>query len=180
MKRNMLIAGIVSLVMASAASGQTNLRSEPGYVDLEAMESWFGEEPYLFVNVKGALLNLVAEASRFEDPDLADLLHRLKAVQVRGYKSDRSDAKAIRSRASNFARELEKKGWETAVRVRDDDEHVELFMKSDGDVIAGLMIVVAKDDDDETVFVNIVGDIDPAQIGRLGRKFDIDELERDW
>ncbi len=179
MKMKLMTLGIACLVATTAVQAQTDLTKEPGYVDLDAMEAWFGEEPFLFVSVKGVLLNLVAEASSIEDPDLADLLRKLKAVQVRGYKNDGVDLKAIRGRASAFTRDLERKGWEAAVRVRDKGEQVELLMRSDGEAIAGLMIVVAKDDD-EMVFVNIVGDIEPSQIARLGRKFDIDELERDW
>jgi hypothetical protein len=44
------------------------------------------------------------------------------------------------------------------------------------DRIAGL-VVMAVEPGDEAAFVNIVGDIDPAQIGRLGRKFDIEPLD---
>jgi hypothetical protein len=179
MKFKLMIMGVVCLVAATTVKGQAEWTKEPGYVDLDAMGTWFDEEPFLFVSVKGVLLNLVAEASSLDDPDLADLLRKLKAVQVRGYKNDGVDLKAAHGRATAFTRDLEKKGWEPAVRVRDEDERVELLMRSDGKVIAGLMIVVSNEKD-ETVFVNIVGDIDPSQIARLGRKFDIDELERDW
>ncbi|MDX1739798.1 MAG: DUF4252 domain-containing protein [Rhodothermales bacterium] len=179
MKKKLITLGIVCLMASTGAQAQTDLTKEPGYVDLDAMEQWFDEEPFLFVSVKGVLLNLVAEASSIEDPDLADLLRKLKAVEVRGYKNNGAEIKAMRGRASAFTRDLERKGWEAAVRVRDDGEQVDLLMRSNGQAIAGLMIVVA-DDDDEMVFVNIVGDIEPSQIARLGRKFDIDELERDW
>ncbi len=179
MKQKLIVLGVACLLAATGARAQEELSKEPGYVDLDAMEEWFGAEPFLFVSVKGVLLNLVAEASSLEDPDLADLLRKLKAVQVRGYKDMGEDLRAVRGRASAFTRDLERKGWEPAVRVRDEDEQVELLMKADGNAIAGLMIVVASDED-EMIFVNIVGDIEPSQIARLGRKFDIDELERDW
>ena len=179
MKKQAILFGMTALLAVTVATAQDDLRRQPGYVDLDAMETWFGEEPFLFVSVKGVLLELVAEASAIEDPDLADLLRRLKAVQVRGYKSSGVDMKAMRSRASSFTRDLEKKGWEPAVRVRDEEEQVDLLMRSNGNAIAGLMIVVANGDK-EAVFVNIVGDIDPSQVARLGRKFDIKELERDW
>lgn len=178
-RRIVMFIGMAALLTVPAAMGQADLSKEPGYVDLDAMESTFGEEPFLFVSVKGVLLNLVAEASSIEDPELADLLRKLKAVEVRGFKMGEVDARAMRTEASRFARELQKRGWEQAVRVRDEDEQVDLLLRSDGKTIAGLVVVVASDDD-ETVFVNIVGEIDPSQLARLGRKFDIDELERDW
>lgn len=179
MKMKLMILGMAGLVAATTAVAQTELESEPGYVDLDTMESWFGEEPYVFVSVKGVLLNLVAEASAIEDPDLADLLRKVKAVQVRGFKSGHVDKGELASNASRFVKDLERKGWEAAVRVRDEEEHVDLLLRSRGSSIAGLMIVVANEED-EAVFVNIVGDIDPSQVARLGRKFDIDELDRDW
>ncbi len=179
-RRSILVGLFAAALLVPAAFAQASLDKEPGYVNLSTMESWFGDEPFLFVNVKGALLNLVAEASRSEDEELSNLLHRLKAIQVRGFKNDGANRDDIRRKTSGFARELARDGWETVVRVRQDDEHVDLFLKSNGNNISGLMIMVVKDEDDETVFVNIVGDIDPEQVGRLGRKFNIRELEREW
>ena len=40
-----------------------------------------------------------------------------------------------------------------------------------------MVVMVVAPGDDETVFVSIVGEIDPEQIGRLGRKFDIEPLD---
>jgi len=34
-------------------------------------------------------------------------------------------------------------------------------------------------DEGESVYLNIVGNIDPEQIGRIGEKFDLEGL-RDW
>ena len=49
-----------------------------------------------------------------------------------------------------------------------------------GDNIDGLVVMVVSDDD-EAVFVNVVGTIDPAQIGRIGHSFRIDALDDiDW
>ena len=89
MWKRMLCCGLVMLMAASAAWAQDDLKSDPGYVDLDQFDGWFDEEPSIIVNIKGALLKLVAEASRYEDPELADLLHKLKAVQVRGFDLDR-------------------------------------------------------------------------------------------
>jgi hypothetical protein len=43
------------------------------------------------------------------------------------------------------------------------------------DGIVGLCLMVESDED--AVFINIVGDIDPGALGRLGRKFNIVPLE---
>ena len=57
------------------AQNQRNARSHPGYVNLERMgdlSDLFESDAVIEVNVEGALMKLVAEASRFEDPELAD------------------------------------------------------------------------------------------------------------
>lgn len=176
MWKRILLCAVVLLAVAGTAWAQ-DLEDDPGYVDLDAIEGWFDKEPSIIVNVKGALLDLVAEASRYEDPDLADLLRKLKSVQVRGYNLRWADFERVQQQTKVLARRLEAQGWDTVVRVRDDDEDVNIHVRVDDGAIAGMVVMVISPDDDETVFVNIVGEIDPAQIGRLGRKFDIEPLD---
>lgn len=166
------------LCLLAGTAGAQALERDPGFVDLVTIESWFDSEPNVVVNIKGALLNLVAEASRYEDPELADLLRKLKAIQVRGFTMRRTDFGAVEERTADLARHLEASGWDTVVRVRevDNGERVDVFVRVANDAIAGMMVMVVDSYEDETFFVNIVGEIDPAQIGRIGRTFDIDPL----
>ncbi len=177
MWKRMLCCGLVMLMAAGAAWAQDDLKNDPGYVDLDQFDGWFDEEPSIIVNIKGALLKLVAEASRYEDPELADLLHKLKAVQVRGFDLDWDSFRGVEQRTRAFAKSLEDKGWDTVVRVRDDDESVHIHVRVNDGSIAGMMVVVISHDDDESFFLNIVGEINPEQIGRIGRKFDIEPLD---
>ena len=157
---------------------QERLEREPGYFDLAAVEGWFDGEPWLEVNIKGALLKLVAEASRYEDPELTDLLNKLKAIQVRGYPLSWSQYETIERQTSTLAKRLETQGWDTGARVRERDERTDVYMKVHGGNIAGLAVLVLEPgSDDGAVFVNIVGQIDPEQIGRLGSKFNIGPLK---
>jgi hypothetical protein len=61
-------------------------------------------------------------------------------------------------------------------RIREDENEVYLYVKEHGEEIDGLTAMVISEEG-EAVFVNIVGHIDPSQIGRIGRRFDIDELD---
>ena len=177
MWKRTLAAAVAMLLLAGAAYAQDDLRREPGYLDLDEITGWVEKEPKIIVNVKGALLNLVAEASRYEDPELYDLLRKLKSVQVRGYDLGWSEVREVQGRINTLAGRLEDEGWDTVVRVRDDEEDVHIHVRVDDGVIAGMVVMVVSPEEDETVFVNIVGQIDPEQIGRIGRKFDIDPLD---
>jgi hypothetical protein len=170
----LLCIGLAGPVQAQKK--QVDLDKEPGYLNLEFVEQWFDKDPKIIVNIKGALLDLVAEASRYEDPDLAELLHKLKAIQVRGFALRRSEFDAVTDRANGLAKQLESDGWDTVVRVRDYDENVDIFVRVHDGAIAGMIVMAVSPDDDETFFVNIVGDINPEEIGRIGRKFDINPL----
>ena len=177
MWKRILPCALLMLALAGAAWAQDDLKRDPGYIDLDEIEQWFDKEPSIIVNVKGALLNLVAEASRYEDPELADLLRKLKSVQVRGYDMRWADFEDVQERTKAMARRLESEGWDTVVRVRDDDEDVSIHVRVNDDGIIGMFVMVISPDDDETVFVSIVGPIDAEQIGRLGRKFDLGPLD---
>lgn len=182
MKRNLFWLLAVSIlfiaVQPQAASAQDDLRRDPGYLDLTSVEDWFESEPWLEVNIKGALLSLITEASKVEDdPELTSILSKLKAIEVRGYPLHPSMFDDIDRRTNELAKRLEGQGWETVVRVRENEERVNVYLKSDGKTIAGLVVMVLDPSEDEgAIFVNIVGDIDPQQIGRIGKKFNIDPL----
>lgn len=183
MYKSLLIAASLLLGTTSLAQAQNStlpLEREPGYVDLAAIETWFQADPIIEVNVKGALLKLVAEASRYEDPELADMLRQLKAVQVRGFSMRGVRRDQVETRAKELSKRLESQGWDTVVRVWDDGDQVDMFVKVNGDAIAGMMVMVTSPDEDESIFVNIVGQIDPEQIGRIGSKFNIDPLTRGY
>lgn len=172
-----VLAAALAFAFAAAPAGAQDLRNEPGYLDLAGIDGWFDDEPWLEVNIKGALLRLVTEASRGEDPELTSILSKLKAIEVRGYPLTHAQFEDIGRRTGSLASELEGRGWDTVVRVREDDQRVNIFMKVQEDVIAGLVVMVLEPDDEEgAVFVNIVGDINPEEIGRIGRKFNIDPL----
>lgn len=179
MKARILLCITLGLVTLTAQA-QDRVEEDPGYIDFADIESWFNASPTIEVNIKGALLRLVAEASRYEDPDLAELLFKLKAIQMRGFPLRGSQYKDVERHADGMAQRLRDDGWDTVMRVRDYEERVDMYLKMHGEKIAGLVVMVVEPGEDETVFVNIVGDIDPEQIGRLGRKFNFSRRFDDW
>ncbi len=178
--RALVLALLLIGLGATTALAQQRLEQNPGYIDFSHIEDWFDVTPTIEVNIKGALLRMVAEASRYEDPDLAELLYKLDAIQMRSFPLRRTDFDSIERRTDAMARGLEREGWDTVMRVRDREERVDMYLRLAGDEIAGLGVMVVEPGEDETVFVNIVGEIDPEQIGRLGRKFNLGRRFEAW
>jgi hypothetical protein len=61
--------------------------------------------------------------------------------------------------------------------VREEGEVVHVYLlPGKKDVIHGLVVMVVEEDD-EAAFINIVGDINPVEIARIGRAFHIDSMD---
>ncbi len=58
------------------------------------------------------------------------------------------------------------------MQVNDDDEQVLIYMKLNGTVMDGMTVMTV--DDEEVMFINIIGQLDPQQLGKVMDNFDID------
>jgi hypothetical protein len=170
------LALLVALVpvAANAGSGEDYTKS-PGYVDFEPI---LGDmESSIEVFLKGSLLVIAREAVRDDDPELGDLLSKIEYVRVQVFPIRETNASALKEKTHDVAKQLEKKGWEMTVRVREEGEQVLIYLlPGKKDEIQGVF-VMAVEDGDEAVFINIVGDISPAEIGRIGRTFHLDSMD---
>jgi hypothetical protein len=169
-----MIAGYAGV--ASAQDVDKKTRSLPGYVDFEAMKMFRNQEPRVEVFLKEPMIKLVSRAMGNDEPDLRDLLAKLQLVRVQVFDIDNTMVKEFTEVTNATTAELDKKGWERIVRVREENENVDIYLlPSEGfESILGIVVMVAEDD--EAVFVNIVGEINPDDVSRLGDQFDIDEL----
>lgn len=156
---------------------QENLDNDPGYVDLSLFEDHFENAATVEVDIRGKMLRLVAEASREDDPELAELLLRLRAIQVRGFPMSRSEFRAMEDYSKNISDNLKRSGWATVVKLRDYGQYVDVHVKENREFIQGLMMMVVDAKVNETVLINIVGDIQAEELGRIGSKFNIGPLE---
>ncbi len=159
-----------------ALYAQANLNEDPGYVNFAALERRLDTESQFQVNIHGQMLKLVAEASREDDPEFADLLLRLRAIQVRSFPMLPSQIRNMERHSTAIGEELEDKGWDTVVRLRDYGQFIDVYDIENPDHILGLMMMVVDAEVNETIMINIVGDIAADELGRIGSKFDIAPL----
>ena len=173
-----------ALLLFATAVGPTSawaspsLEKQPGYIDFSSLDLFDGPEPETAIEVylKDPLLKLVAAATRFEDQELADMLEALYLIRVNVYhKAEDQDTSYNYENIAARLSALTLPDWERVVQVREPDQRVQFYVRTEDETIVGLLVLVGNPD--EFVCINIVGPLDLAQVGRIGRKFDIEPLD---
>ncbi|MCC7264183.1 MAG: DUF4252 domain-containing protein [Candidatus Latescibacteria bacterium] len=168
---------IAVLILAPSRSwAEEDLAKLSGYVDFSSLGLSKKSESSVEVYLKGPLLKLVSEASRDEDPELGRMLAKLKLIRVEVFPLSSQEREQVEAQVAQTTQRLEEQGWEKVVRVREADEQTRIYLKTEGEVITGLLVVTIEAKEGLT-FVNLVGDIDPSELGRLGGKFNIPPLD---
>lgn len=175
---------LVLLLAAPALAGPDDeYKKMAGYVDFEELGLVNEYEPSIEVFLKGPLLKLAREAVKYDEPDLAGALDNIKLIRVNVFDLDEIDGfdtESLSQSTKKMAANLEKKGWEIAIRVRERHERVYVYLLPGKDETIDGLVVMAIEDDDQAIFVNMVGTIDPEQIGRIGHSIHIDGVDLDY
>ena len=168
----MLTIGVITMLLAlSAVAQEDELKTMPGYVAFESLDEVYGE-PRVRVNVGGFLLSLMSKAAK-NDPEAAAVLEGLEGVRINVYSTGGEVAPAI-DQLQNAKNMLSNQNWEPIVPVNEDGQNVQVFIKANGEGVQGLTVMAV--DADDAVFVNILGSIDPENLGAIMDQFDVDLL----
>ena len=168
----MLTIGVITMLLAlSAVAQEDELKTMPGYVAFESLDEVYGE-PRVRVNVGGFLLSLMSKAAK-NDPEAAAVLEGLEGVRINVYSTGGEVAPAI-DQLQNAKNMLSNQNWEPIIQVNEDRQNVQVFIKANGEGVQGLTVMAV--DADDAVFVNILGSIDPENLGAIMDQFDVDLL----
>lgn len=155
-----------------------SLRGVPGFVDFADLGIDPPGELTLRVALHGPLLRFVAEATRGEEPGFAELIDKLQGIFAHIYEVPAGRREPLERQARETARRLEGRGWQTVVEVHEPGGDTSyLQVRTTGERILGLAVIFIEPGG-SSGFINVVGDITPEEVGRLGRTFDIEALER--
>jgi hypothetical protein len=176
MMRKPTVFMIVLFCLAAAGWAQKP-ESQPGYVPLEELGLFPRDKLQVEINIGAPILRMIAAGARKDDPGFSAVMAGLKSIQVQVFPVKGVDTGAVKSRIDRAVHWLEGHGWQSTVRVRDQGQETYIYLKQTGDRIEGLTLL-SLDPKDEAVVINIVGRIDPAQIGELGRSLDVPQLKK--
>jgi len=165
------LAAVLFLLWPTMATAQ-RVEELPGFVDFGRFGHFDLDDLTVEINLGGGLLKMLSSAVEDEDGDFAELLHGLSLVKVNIFKVPNTATANEALQAT--VNQLRSDGWEAVVSIRD-KQNLHILLRTDGDSIQGLL--AAFSDDESFGMVNIVGNFDPEQIGRLARQLDIGALE---
>ncbi len=174
----LLVLAVAVTATAKDKDKATDYTKHPGYVDFNALEIFGEQEATIEVYLKQPMLNLLRKFIKDEDPELYDIFGKLQLVRVQVFDVTSDLATKFDAESAKTVKILDEKGWEKIVRVFEDDQRVFVYLKpsEDYELIQGI-VVIAMEGFEEAVFVNIVGDIHPDDISKLGGHFGVDELD---
>jgi hypothetical protein len=170
MIKKILAACLTILVTLPVMAQEDALKAFPGYVDFGELNSLFGE-PTVQISVGASLLGMVGSLSASEDPEAAEMFKRLKGVRVSVFETDGMVDGAV-GLIKDVSSALSSKGWESVVTVNSQDEQVRIFMMINDSQVEGITVMAL--DEEEAVFVNVIGNIDPEELSKVMENFDID------
>ena len=159
-----------SLLSLPAIAQEDELKDLAGYVDFGDLSATYGE-PKITINLGGTMLNFVGMMSSEESPETSELISKLKGIRVQMYAID-ENADAAKTQFSKVKGNLKSSGWEPIVQINEEDEQVLIYMKMAGGNMEGLTVMVV--DEEEAVFVNIIGQLNPAELGKVMKSLDVD------
>jgi hypothetical protein len=167
---------LCSTLFLSISTFASDITQERGYVDFSNLDSVYGE-PKVMVNLNKTMLGFISKIN-MSDPEAAELIGKLKAVRVQIYNMTSNDKPAL-DLIAKVSKSIQTKDWLPIVSVNEDDEKVRVFTKITDDIMDGLVVMVIKskeegNDEKEAIFINIVGEIDPAQINKVTESLNID------
>jgi hypothetical protein len=163
----LLFGALLAATAPARAQGDFSFGEIPG---LDA-------EPSVEIDLNPTMMGLFSEAAKGADNDAAAALAGVTNVRVRVYEGISADIEDVLKFVDDTSTRLERDGWHTVVRVREDGEHVRIFMRPGTDAtISGLTIMVADSGSDEAVFINVAGAIQPAQLGRIAAQIGMDGM----
>jgi hypothetical protein len=153
-----------------AMAQEDALKAFPGYVDFGELNSIFGE-PSVQISIGASLLGLVSSLSAEDDPEAAELFKKLKGVRVNVFETETMDAAAV-DLVKEISGKLSSQGWESVIMVNSADEQVRVFMKISENTVDGITVMAVEQD--EAVFVNVIGNINPDELKKVMNNFDVD------
>jgi len=152
-----LIGAIVLMALVSGCSiTASGSYGHPGYADFEFPAWWQANSKFDL-----SLGSFAIGTTRWlidEESELDPLFDDLEAIRIHAFEVD-NNSSVFKEEFSATQSNLLNAGWHKIAKVTEDDDYTLAFIKSDGDTIDGMVVLIL--DEDSALFVNLIGNIQP-------------------
>jgi hypothetical protein len=163
-----LFCALLALLLAVPAAADGLHRSLPQ----ELTRLFADQDLSVEINLSGFVLRMVAAATADEDEDFSRLLSGLESIQVRILEGGPTGPADLARRFDVAVRGLDRRGWQPMVKAHTDEGSSYIYLQEEKGKVLGL-VVLFSDPSGDSGMVHIVGEMDPEELGRIGRRFDL-------
>lgn len=141
----------------------------------QELSALFGDQDLsVEINLSGFVLRMVAAATADEDEDFSKLLSGLESIQVRILENGGSGGSSaeLADRFATAVRGLDRRGWQPMIKATTDEGSSYIYLQEKKGKVEGL-VVLFSDPSGDSGMVHIIGELDPEELGRIGKRFDL-------
>ncbi|HUX61215.1 MAG TPA: DUF4252 domain-containing protein [Ignavibacteriaceae bacterium] len=171
---------VIFLIAASNSFAQKddNYSKYPGYFNFGDLSHFIQGDNVTEVNIDSHLLGMMSGSAEDSNDDFSNIVHGLKLVKVYSFDVKMKEQKELLSKMNKMDENLTSNNWNRIVKVKEPGEYTFVYIKPavNNKEISGL-VVATFEKDGKATFVNIVGNINMSDIGKLSHKFNIPSLD---
>ena len=176
MKNIKVIVSLIALFTLTIFAQSSDVKDEPGYVDFGDLVQFESTTGVTEVILDEDLLSILAQISTEDDPNVMAILEGLKLVKANVFEVSEENESGLKSKINSIDSKLSGTDWKRIVKTRSEDEIANVYIKHNNNKQIIGLVVTSMESSGEAAFVNIVGTIDLATIGKLGKQFNIPHL----
>jgi len=166
-------AALFALAFAIPAAA---LAGSPGYVDGSFVSDYAREDgTFVEVHLDEQLIELLAGPASTYDEAAGEIAAGLESVRAMVVELREGAGEEVLDEVRGLQARLVSDGWQNVARVRDGSDHVFVMLKSEGQDLVGVTVLVVNES--ELVFTNVAGRIDLDQLARLAESYEIPGLD---
>lgn len=171
------IIAFLLLAISAAFAQNTDYSKESGYFDFGKLTALMNSEPTMEIYLEEPMLKIIAKMSENHEKGIGDAIGLLKLINVKEYKVDSVKKEAIEETIDSFNKDLQSKQWERLIRMKQKEQLVNVYVKkASNDSYSGLVVTALRKNGSVT-FVNIIGHIDLATMGKISGEFKIPGMD---
>ena len=185
------IAGILLIFLMLIASNtypqeKTDYSKYAGYVDFGNISKYMTGDNVKEVNLDANLLNMLSKMGGEKDTSFKSVVSGLKLIRVNSFGVNAANENQIKDLIASVDKSLMSKNWQRIVKVKENGEYTNVYVLPSSDYENFLGLCVTSIDSKkknnkeaaEATFVNIVGNINMSQLGKLGDKFNFPAMNK--